>query len=60
MIIKLKDNNRTKYYQHTSAGKPILCGKSNAAHFDAETAKQVLGHLQTIDARFKEAELVAA
>ena len=27
VIIRLKDNNRTKYYKHTSNGKPMLCGK---------------------------------
>lgn len=60
MIIKLKVEHRTKYYQHTSAGKPILGSKSNAASFDEPTAKKVLEHLRTIDARFVEAELVSA
>ncbi len=60
MIIKLKDNSgRTKYYQHTSAGRPILGAKSQAARFDEVMAKKVLSQLQTIDARFAEAELVA-
>jgi len=60
VIIKLKDHNgRTKYYKHTSAGKPILGAKSQAAAFNEEQAKKVLEHLRVIDARFNEAELVA-
>ena len=59
MIIKLKDNNRTKYYQHTSNGHPILGAKGKAANFNSELGRKVLEHLKTIDARFNEAELVS-
>lgn len=59
MLIKLKDNNRSKYYQHTSAGKPILGARGKAANLDEATAKKVLEHLKVIDARFAEAELVS-
>ena len=59
MIIKLKDNNRTKYYQHTSNGRPILGAKGKAANFSSEIGSKVLEHLKSIDVRFKEAELVS-
>lgn len=59
MIIRLKDNNRTKYYKHTSNGKPMLGSKGDAANFPPEMAQKILSHLRQIDARFKEAELVA-
>ena len=59
MIIKLKDNNRTKYYQHTSNGRPILGAKGLAANFDRELGQKVLEHLRQLDHRFAEAELVS-
>ena len=37
----------------------MLCGKGDAASFPPEQAAKVLEHLRQIDARFKEAELVA-
>lgn len=58
MIIKAKIDHRTKYYKWTSAGKPILGSKGDAARFPPEQAKTILEQLKTIDARFAEAELV--
>lgn len=65
MIIRLKVEKRnggmkTAYYTHTTAGKPMCGAKGQAANFDAEMAKKVLSQLQTIDARFANAELIAA
>lgn len=65
MIIKTKIESRsggmrTAYYKHTSGGKPVCGSKNQAAHFNTEMAKKVLSQLQTIDARFAEAELVEA
>jgi len=59
MMIRLKVDNKTKYYQHTSSGKPILAGKGMAAQLDSATAEKVLEHLKLIDHRFKDAELVS-
>lgn len=58
MIIKVKVDHRTKYYKWTSAGKPILGGKGDAATFAPAQAAKILDQLKTIDARFAEAELV--
>lgn len=65
MIIRTKVENsqggmRTVYYKYTGTnGKPTLGGKSDAARFDEAQAKIVLSHLQQIDNRFANAELVA-
>lgn len=58
MIIKVVIDHRTKYYKHTSAGRPILGARGEAAHFTMELAKKVLDQLRTIDHRFADAELV--
>ena len=58
MMIKLKVDNITKYYQHTSSGRPILASRGMAAQMDEATAKTVLAHLKVIDSRFKDAEIV--
>lgn len=59
MIIKLKENNRTKYYQHTYGGRAILGAKGQAANFDKELGQKALEQLRYIDHRFAEAELVS-
>ena len=52
---------RTAYYKYKgSHGKPTLGSKSDAASFPPEQAKKVLSHLQTIDARFAQGELIDA
>lgn len=63
MIIKTKIENskggmRTAYYKYMGTnGKPTLGGKNDAAQFPPEQAQVVLKHLQTIDARFVNAEV---
>ena len=64
MIIRTKVETskgamRTAYYKHMmSNGKATLGSKSDAAVFDAATGATVLKHLQQIDHRFAQAELV--
>ena len=64
MIIRTKVERsrggmRTAYYKYMGAnGKATLGGKGDAAVFDAATGATVLKHLQQIDHRFAQAELI--